>query len=253
MIYVIIFPGVEHMSYEITLDNFQGPLDLLLHLIKEKEMDLETLDLSLLADQYLDYINKVDDRLEIMSEYLVMATTLVEMKSKTLLPREKITIDDEYQEDPTQQLIRRLIEYKKYKDISETFKDRYEKRNEMYTKAPSSMNEYNIEIKIEGDLEVYDLLKAMQKLYARKALTIPLESKVTRVEISIEERSKQIMDYFNHHHLKSVSFGDLIDRGDCNYFIVTFLSVLTLVKDHYLNIKQSYNFDEIIVEAIIDG
>ena len=89
------------MEYQVIIEDFQGPLDLLLHLIKEKEMDLEKLELSLIADQYLQYIHAMDpSKLEIMSEYLVMAADLIEMKSKMLIPKEKVTINDEYQEDP---------------------------------------------------------------------------------------------------------------------------------------------------------
>ena len=102
------------MEYQVVIEDFQGPLDLLLHLIKEKEMDLETLELSVIADQYLQYIHAMDPSLlELMSEYLVMAADLIEMKSKMLIPKEKVTINDEYQEDPREALIRRLIEYKR--------------------------------------------------------------------------------------------------------------------------------------------
>ena len=84
------------MEYQVIMDDFQGPLDLLLHLIKEKEMDLETLELSVIADQYLQYIHAMDpSKLEEMSEYLVMAADLIEMKSKLLLPKEKVDINDE--------------------------------------------------------------------------------------------------------------------------------------------------------------
>lgn len=88
------------MSYEVVLDDFQGPLDLLLHLIKDKQMDLETLEVSTITDQYLAYIDQMSpDQLETMSEYLVMAAQLIEMKSKMLLPNEKVELDDDYQED----------------------------------------------------------------------------------------------------------------------------------------------------------
>ena len=83
------------MEYQVILEDFQGPLDLLLHLIKEKEMDLQTLELSVITDQYLQYIHMMESsQLEIMSEYLVMAAQLIEMKSKMLIPKEKVTIND---------------------------------------------------------------------------------------------------------------------------------------------------------------
>lgn len=240
------------MSYEVILNDFQGPLDLLLHLVKEKEMDLETLDVSEITDQYLMYIEQMDpNQLEIMSEYLVMASTLIEMKSKLLLPRESLTIEDEYEEDPRQQLIRRLIEYKKYKDVLDEFKEHYEYRKTLHTKAPALMDDYVVDTTdlIPEGLEVYDLLRAMQKMYQRKALTMPLESKIARVEISIDERSQQIKEYFHRHKNQRVDFEDLFDQPNRTYFIVTFLAVLVLVKDKELDIEQTSNFEKIYLKG----
>ena len=160
------------MAYEVVLEDFQGPLDLLLHLIKEKEMDLETLEVSVITDQYLAYIDQMDaQQLETMSEYLVMAAQLIEMKSKMLLPAQKVELEDDYQEDPREQLIKRLIEYKKYKDVLDEFKEKYEQRQSIHTKAPAFMDEYVIDTTemIPDNLGVYDLIKAMQKMFQRKA------------------------------------------------------------------------------------
>ncbi|WP_443656110.1 segregation and condensation protein A, partial [Faecalibacillus faecis] len=153
------------MEYQVILEDFQGPLDLLLHLIKEKEMDLQTLELSVITDQYLQYIHMMESsQLEIMSEYLVMAAQLIEMKSKMLLPKEKVQIDDEYQEDPREALIKRLIEYKRYKDVLEEIQEKYEKRQEVIIKPADNMEQYVMDTStmIPQDLEVYDLMKAMQ-------------------------------------------------------------------------------------------
>lgn len=239
------------MSYEVILDDFQGPLDLLLHLIKEKEMDLETLEVSEITDQYLAYINQMDpNQLEVMSEYLVMAAQLIEMKSKMLLPNEKVELEDEYKEDPREQLIRRLIEYKKYKDILEDMRESYDYRHTLYTKAPAIMDEYVVDTTnlIPDNLEVYDLIRAMQKMFQRKSLTTPLESKIARVEISIEERSDQIRQYFKRHHHQKIRFNDLFDEPTTSYFVITFLSILTLVNKREIEIEQSGNFEDIFLK-----
>lgn len=236
------------MSYEVVLDEFQGPLDLLLHLIKEKEMDLETLEVSVITDQYLAYINQMDpEQLETMSEYLVMAAQLIEMKSKLLLPNEKIELEDDYQEDPREQLIRRLIEYKRYKDVLDEFKECYERRQVLHTKAPALMDDYIVDTTelIPDNLEVYDLIRAMQKMFQRKALTTPLESKIARVEISIDERSDEIRQYFRVHHNQRIDFEDLFDHPTKIYFVITFLSVLVLVNKNELVIEQDNNFEKI--------
>lgn len=239
------------MSYEVILDDFQGPLDLLLHLIKEKEMDLETLEVSVITDQYLAYIDQMNpDQLETMSEYLVMAAQLIEMKSKLLLPNEKVELEDEYQEDPREQLIKRLIEYKKYKDVLEDMREYYDYRHTIHTKVPANMDDYVVDTTnlIPDDLEVYDLIRAMQKMFQRKALTSPLESKIARVEISIEERSDQIRQFFKVHHHQRIELDDLFDEPSTSYFVITFLSILTLVNKRELEIEQNGNFEKIYLK-----
>ena len=239
------------MSYEVVLDEFQGPLDLLLHLIKEKETDLESLEVSVITDQYLAYIDQMDpDQLETMSEYLVMAAQLIEMKSKLLLPNEKVELEDDYQEDPREQLIRRLIEYKKYKDVLDEFRDCYEHRQTLHTKAPALMDDYIVDTTemIPQDLEVYDLIRAMQKMFQRKALMAPLESKIARVEISIEDRSDQIRQYFRLHKNQRVDFEELFDEPSRTFFVVTFLSILVLVNTNELVIEQEGNFEKIYLK-----
>ncbi len=244
------------MSYEVVLDEFQGPLDLLLHLIKEKEMDLETLEVSLITDQYLAYINKMDaSQLEKMSEYLVMAASLIEMKSKLLLPNEKITIEDEYEEDPREQLIKRLIEYKKYKDVLDDMRECYEHRQTLHTKAPANMDDYIVDTTelIPDNLEVYDLIRAMQKMFQRKALSAPLESKVARVEISIDDRSEEIKRFFKLHKGQRILFEDLFEEPTKIFFVVTFLAILDLVNKDVLVIEQDGNFEDIYLKEKESG
>ena len=227
------------MEYQVILEDFQGPLDLLLHLIKEKEMDLQTLELSVITDQYLQYIHMMESsQLEIMSEYLVMAAQLIEMKSKMLLPKEKVQIDDEYQEDPREALIKRLIEYKRYKDVLEEIQEKYEKRQEVIIKPADNMEQYVMDTStmIPQDLEVYDLSK-------------PLDTHISKKDISIEQRSDEIRKFFKVRVNKKVKLEDLFERGDRYYFIVTFLSILVLAKDKEIEISQDGLFNEIYVEG----
>ena len=240
------------MEYQVILEDFQGPLDLLLHLIKEKEMDLQTLELSVITDQYLQYIHMMESsQLEIMSEYLVMAAQLIEMKSKMLLPKEKVQIDDEYQEDPREALIKRLIEYKRYKDVLEEIQEKYEKRQEVIIKPADNMEQYVMDTStmIPQDLEVYDLMKAMQKMFQRKALSKPLDTHIYKKYNSIEQRSDEIRKFFKVRVNKKVKLEDLFERGDRYYFIVTFLSILVLAKDKEVEISQDGLFNEIYVEG----
>lgn len=243
------------MEYQVTVDQFTGPLDLLLHLIKEHDMDLLDLDVAAVCDQYLAYIQTMDPSLlEAVSEYLVMAAWLIEMKSKLLLPKPEIDEEDDYEAE-RKRMIERLIEKNRINGILEAFEASYDKRQTMYSKIPSALEEYlpSGEETIPEGMEVYDLIKAMQRVMQRRALLQPLESKIARVEISIDERTEQIRSYFLRHKDKTVDFEDLFDEGDRYFAIVTFLSILVLVKNSELLITQSGNFEKIYLKGISYG
>lgn len=243
------------MEYQVTVDQFTGPLDLLLHLIKEHDMDLLDLDVAAVCDQYLAYIQTMDPSLlEAVSEYLVMAAWLIEMKSKLLLPKPEIDEEDDY-ESERKRMIERLIEKNRINGILEAFEASYDKRQTMHSKIPSALEEYlpSGEETIPEGMEVYDLIKAMQRVMQRRALLQPLESKIARVEISIDERTEQIRSYFLRHKDKTVDFEDLFDEGDRYFAIVTFLSILVLVKNSELLITQSGNFEKIYLKGTSYG
>ena len=243
------------MEYQVTVDQFTGPLDLLLHLIKEHVMDLLDLDVAAVCDQYLAYIQTMDPSLlEAVSEYLVMAAWLIEMKSKLLLPKPEIDEEDDYEAE-RKRMIERLIEKNRINGILEAFEASYDKRQTMHSKIPSALEEYlpSGEETIPEGMEVYDLIKAMQRVMQRRALLQPLESKIARVEISIDERTEQIRSYFLRHKDKTVDFEDLFDEGDRYFAIVTFLSILVLVKNSELLITQSGNFEKIYLKGTSYG
>lgn len=243
------------MEYQVTVDQFTGPLDLLLHLIKEHDMDLLDLDVAAVCDQYLAYIQTMDPSLlEAVSEYLVMAAWLIEMKSKLLLPKPEIDEEDDYEAE-RKRMIERLIEKNRIDGILEAFEASYDKRQTMHSKIPSALEEYlpSGEETIPEGMEVYDLIKAMQRVMQRRALLQPLESKIARVEISIDERTEQIRSYFLRHKDKTVDFEDLFDEGDRYFAIVTFLSILVLVKNSELLITQSGNFEKIYLKGTSYG
>ena len=243
------------MEYQVTVDQFTGPLDLLLHLIKEHDMDLLDLDVAAVCDQYLAYIQTMDPSLlEAVSEYLVMAAWLIEMKSKLLLPKPEIDEEDDYEAE-RKRMIERLIEKNRINGILEAFEASYDKRQTMHSKIPSALEEYlpSGEETIPEGMEVYDLIKAIQRVMQRRALLHPLESKIARVEISIDERTEQIRSYFLRHKDKTVDFEDLFDEGDRYFAIVTFLSILVLVKNSELLITQSGNFEKIYLKGTSYG
>lgn len=181
------------MEITLKINDFEGPLDLLLHLIKEKKMDLLNLKIEIIIDEYLKFIDQMEKmNLDIASSYLVMASELIEMKSKLLLPRQEK--EEEIEEDPKEKLINRLIEYQRYKDLTENFRELEKERKEIHTKLPEDLKEYATDgvVITNANVTLDDLLKAFQKFLERKKLEEPLNTKVTKKEISVEERTVSI-------------------------------------------------------------
>lgn len=239
----------DSMDYEVKIDAFEGPLDLLLHLIKESKVDIWDIEIVDITTQYLGYIKKMESlNLNIASEYIVMASELIEMKSKLLLPRHK-DVEEEEEEDPREVLIQRLIEYQQYKDVTSKFKELSEVRQEVYTKIPESLKEYQEDgIVMNSDVTLDDLMTAFEKFLKRKDAEKPLSTTVTKKEISVEERRKSIRGILQ--IKKKVDFFELFDTVTKEYIVVTFLAILEMARKSELLIRQENNFEQIIVEAV---
>ena len=231
------------MGFEVETLKFEGPLDLMLHLIREQELDIFDLNMEVLTDQYIAYLHKMEDlHIDIESEYLVELATLIEYKSKKLLPKPAEDLEGEYEEDPKERLVRRLLEYQKYKEVTKTLYEQFVDRQDQLSK-PLSVEEVKKtsvleDAKLEGN--PYDLLKAMNKVLRRLALQKPIETKFTKKELSTEDRILQIKSRLIKLPEK-FNFETLIDDcHDLHEYVVTFLAILDMAKDHYL----VFNVDE---------
>jgi len=236
------------MDYKFKINEFEGPIDLLLHLIKESQMDILNIEIVLLTDQYLNYIKSMEEiNLVIASEYLVIASELTFLKSKHLLPIKEENQDEEYIE-AKENLVNRLLEYKQYKEVTKDFKDLEEKRKEIFTKIPSNLNEYKAsDITLGQDISLEDLLVAFQKFLERKKYEEPLSTKITTKEISLEERTQTIKSILKER--KRVEFFELFDNISKPYVVITFLSILEMAKKNELIIVQENNFAKIYCEV----
>ena len=211
------------MEYKFVINDFEGPLDLLLHLIKVSEVDIYDISIVDITKQYVDFI-KLQEKmnLTVASEYLVMAAELIEMKSKMLLPNKTQDEEDEYEEDPREKLINRLLEYKKYKDMIDTFKELESERKDLFTKEPMDLNEYRLEeYNNESEVSLDDLMEALTKFLQRKEDEKPRETKITKREISVSDRTNDIRNILK--KKKKVSFLDLFEVKTKEYVVVTFL------------------------------
>lgn len=233
---------------DFKINEFEGPLDLLLHLIKESKMNIMDIEIEKITDQYMNYLDLQEKmNLEIASEYLVMASELIELKSKLLLPNPKNEEGEE--EDPREELVNRLLEYQAYKEITKVLQDKENLRKEIYTKAPENIRNYVEEdVSITTDVTLDDLVEAFKKYLERKKETKPLQTKITVNEVTVSSRRHDIKNLLM--TKKRVSFFELFPVVSKEYVIATFLAILEMAKSHELTITQDGTFDDIICEAV---
>ena len=231
------------MEFTVMIDEFSGPLDLMLHLIKEKELDLFDLDIFQLTNQYLAYIFQMEKlHLEISSEYLTMLATLIEYKSKKLLPKDDSELESEYEEDQRDLLVKRLLEYQRFKEILEPLEELYESRQRQIDKPmmalPSDMLQDNFE-KFDGN--PYELTKAMERVLRRAALSSNIKTKFTQKELSVDEMITRIKALYPKSS-ETFTFNEIV--SDCDSLeeaIIAFLAVLDLIRLNllYFSVQES--------------
>ena len=232
---------------EFRVDGFEGPLDLLLHLIKENKMDIFDIEINLITEQYLKYINNLEKVNFEISEYLVLASELIEIKAKMLLPKKKQEMEIE-EEDPREELVNKLLEYQAYKEISKDLKEKEELRSEIYTKAPEKYSNYQEEETTFEGGSVDLLIDAFKKFLIRKEEEKPLNTKVTKKGISVSSRRHEIKNLLK--EKGKVSFYQMFSIRSREYIVVTFLAILEMAKNKELIIHQEGIYDEIICEGV---
>ncbi len=244
------------ISYK--LDNFEGPLDLLLHLIEKNKVSIYDIPIVLITEQYLDYVSHMEtEDLNVVSEFLVMAATLIDIKSRMLLPAE---VNEEGQEeDPRAELVARLLEYKMYKCMAmELLELEQGAGKHLYKPStiPEEVAKYEPPLNLDellGDLNLARLQAVFESVMKRRADKIdPIRSRfgtIKREPISLETRIGTVMDYARSH--RTFSFRQLLERqGDRLEVVVTFLAVLELMKMGKIYLTQEELFDDMNIETL---
>jgi segregation and condensation protein A len=239
------------MNYRCNLDIFEGPLDLLLHLIKEQKMDIYDIRIAEITRQYLSYLDLLSElNLETVGEYLVMAAELAKIKSKTLLPLPETEEDalTAAGEDPRAQLMRRLLEYQRYKEAAFDLRQKEYNQQQLFTRAGEVVLESSEEeLLIEAN--VFDLLTAFQKVLQEKSFKKDYEIKVTT--LSVSDRINDILEILN--LSESVTFDSLFTTLNTKQeVIVTFLAILELMRMQLIRSQQARQFDVIRIYAAVD-
>lgn len=241
------------MGYKVSIDAFEGPLDLLLHLLKESKVNIHEIKIAEITRQYLDYIHAMEVlQLEIASEYLVMAATLIEIKSRSLLPKQVFEIEDGYEEDSKEALIQRLMEYQQYKEITKDLRGLEEERGSVYTKPPIDFSSYvDSEVKLPpNNYQVEELIVAFEKMMRRKKLAQPLKTRILSQQITVEERMLSLIIQLK--YKKRVEFGNLFEKFERDYVVTTFLALLELVKNKKVVVFQE-GYEESIYISSLEG
>ena len=245
------------MGIPVKLQVFEGPLDLLLHLIDKNKIDIYDIPIVEITNQYMEYIKAMErEDLNVMSEFLVMAATLLDIKCKMLLPKE-VTEDGE-EEDPRQELVEQLLQYKMYKFMSYELRDReLEGEQTMYKDPtiPEEVMDYVEPVDLDellGDLTLATLNRVFQDVMKRQADKIdPVRSKFgkqEKEEVTVEEKLESVTDYAREH--KHFSFRTLLGHQKSKMqTVVTFLAVLQLIKEGILIVQQEHAFDDIMITA----
>lgn len=238
------------MEYNFCINDFEGPLDLLLHLVKTSKMDIYEIDIKVIIEEYLAFIESEKNKnIDIASSYLVMAAELIHLKSKMLVNDDTIeeNNNDEFHIESEEDLKRKILEYEKYKKLTESLEEQRLKRNNFYTKSPMKLDEIidNKDIKF-GDVSVEDLVNALKSFKAREKYLKPLSTKITKKEYSIEKRINDIRKILQVRD--KVEFLELFEENNRDFLIVTFLSVLTMSKNEEINLMQEDNFKPILIE-----
>ncbi len=239
------------MAYNFTTADFEGPLDLLLHLVKEAKVDIYEINIHEIINQYLDFIHSLEEKnIDIASEYLVMAAELIHLKSKLLINRkDEQQEDDEFSFNSEEDLKNKLIEYEKYKQITNSFRDLEEKRSEVYTKLPESLSEYIESNGIaKGELDIGDLFNAYKLFIERQKLAKPLNTKITKKELSVDDKIKDIRTILAKRN--KVNFIELFNEITKENIVVTFLSILEMSKNNEITLTQEATFSPIMIERV---
>lgn len=245
------------MSYKVILSSFEGPFDLLVYLIENAKMSIYDIQVSEITEQYLDYLNEMKEAdIAVSAEFMVLAATLIEIKSRMILPRMSEDGLDLTMEDPRSELVERLIEYKRFKQLSEELSIRFEENSLIFEKPSEDISVYTENPDEVLNLSIDNFISTFKLFLQREKRVASVKSHYQRIErekASIESRIIYIKDRLKNaikRGLKRLMLSDLIPNKKDRYdVIVTFASVLQMMKDRQIHAEQEETYGEISIVA----
>ncbi|EGV00501.1 segregation and condensation protein A [Mycoplasmopsis columbina SF7] len=234
-------------KYDIKLENFDGPLDLLLALVQDKNMDIMAVDVAELASEYLRIIETLqENEIDVAGDYLVMAATLLALKSKMLLytPEEKPEIEEDKRE-----ILRRLYEYQQFKEVSKALREQEGLRKEIFIKKPSDIEEFLMEDDknaLEGHSNPLKLITTLRKMFERSFANQLRKTKLQHFNVTPKDQIPFILNLFDEHEI--VTFEMIFTQPSLNHFVITLMAILDLARRQVIVLKQNEQFGEITFE-----
>ncbi|MCR5175835.1 MAG: segregation/condensation protein A [Anaerovibrio sp.] len=231
-------------QYSVRLESFEGPMELLMHLIEKNKIDIYDIPIAELTEQYIEYLDQFREfNLDIASEFLVMAATLLQIKSRMMLPKPVKVSEDQDVEDPRQELIQRILEYRRYKEVSNVLEDMQAKQERYFTRQPMELPVHHLP---PDNLSMKDLLHAFNNVLAmHRELKIP-DALVEPEEYTVSEKMELILSLLNSNGGK-VKFEEAFSCGNRSELITTFLAVLELIKLKTIKVWQQDRFSDIYI------
>ncbi len=233
------------LPYQVRIENFEGPLDLLLHLIKKNEINIYDIPVALIAQQYLEYLEAMEElNLNVAGDFLVMAATLLQIKSKMLLPADETADDDEDGPDPREELVRRLLEYKAFKDAARQLDDQEKMWREIFWREQAPpVEEVEEDLPLEN-VSLFDLVDALKEVLERNPGSRLIE--IVPDNLTVRERMNLILETLE--GKDSVSFAALFEVSSHRMVVVvTFLALLELMRLRVARVFQAEAFGPILV------
>lgn len=242
------------MSYKVKLRSFEGPFDLLVYLIENAEMSIYDIEISKITSQYLDYVKAMREMdIAVSTEFMVLASSLIEIKSKMILPRLSETGGEAAEEDPRSELVARLAEYKKYKKAAEILREQEEFASGIFQKPQEDISEFLEQPDEYLSLDLERFANAFNAFISRKHRIEAVRKHYTRIErekLSVESRMRHIVDTVKTGIGKMFSFRELIvNKKDRYDIVITFISLLEMAKERIIKVEQSSTYGNIEVGA----
>ncbi len=242
------------MSYKVKLQTFEGPFDLLVYLIENAQMSIYDIEISLITSQYLEYIKTMQEMdVAVSTEFMVLASSLIEIKSKMILPRMSESKEGFIEEDPRTELVARLLEYKKFKKAAEILREQEEAASRIFQKPQEDISRFLEQPDEYLSLDIKQFAGAFTVFLEKKQRVEAVRRQYTRIErerASMESRIKYIADKLRRKVGQIFNFNELIpDKKDRYDVVVTFVSILEMAKERVVKVRQRTTYGNIEVES----